>query len=165
MKHIHFVLGWIFVRPRRWFFWKMSCASFGVRVLPTHDEYFGWKAPNIHWWILYKTLFNFFYWLDTDAWRYFCKWGNVRLTYPLIARVIHKIGKTTVGYAVHGGECFHCGSEEGNPVYLSDDESGKTFVLKETWSVPTPDGTDYCFAGTTICPKCGYESYYQDSSL
>ena len=86
-------------------------------------------------------------------------------TFPWSAAVIKKIGDTTAGYAISGGECFHCGSSEGDPVYLSDDETGETFKLENEWSCPSEDGTDHRFSGTAICPKCGYESYYEDGSL
>lgn len=125
-----------------------------------------WLWPNVGWWIGYRTVMPFFRWLNWDAWRYFCDWtGGSRQTYPLIARIIHKIGQTTYGCAAHGGECYHCASDDGDPVDLSSDDTGKTFRLAETWTVGTQNGTDHRFRGTTICPACGYEAEYEDGSL
>lgn len=165
-KKIRYILGWIFVRPRRWLFWKMICNAY-LRILPQKKEYeFGWRLPNLHWWILYITVFKFCKWLNYDAWRKFCTYKNGWLDKkPLIAKIIHRIGETTAGYAIHGGECYHCGSEAGDQVTLSDDETGEFFKLERTWSVGTMDGTDHRFCGTTICPKCGYKEYYEDGSL
>ena len=165
MKKLRWLYGWIFVRPRRWFFWKMICASCPQWKIEKHP-YYGWSFPNIHWHVLYKTVFKFFKWLYWDAWRPFCDWtGGYRRTYPLIARIIHRIGATTAGYAISGGECYHCASENGDQLELSDDESGKTFKLERAWTSATQDGTDHRFCGTTICPDCGYEQYYEDGSL
>jgi hypothetical protein len=134
--------------------------------LPEWNDCWGrYDWPNIHWWILYKTVFKFFKWLNYDAWRPFCKWGRIRLTFPLIARIIQRIGQTTAGYAISGGECFHCSSEKGAPVDLSNDETGIKFILEREWSEGTENGTDYRFCGTTICPVCGYKRYYEDGSL
>jgi hypothetical protein len=145
----------------------LAKGSFGLRLLPHKEEYFGWKWPNLHWWVLYKTIFRFCTWLHYDSWRLFCDWtGGYRCSFPLIARMIKKIGTTTAGFAISGGECFHCGSEAGNPVNLADDETtGTTFILERVWTIDTPDGTDHRFCGTTICPKCGYKDYYEDGSL
>lgn len=166
LQNVFYIYGFIFVRPRRWLFWKMICGSFGLHILPEYDECFEcWRLPNIHWWLLYKTVFKFFSWLHYDAWRVFCRWDRIRLTYPLIARIIHRIGETTAGYAISGGECFHCGSIKGCQVDLSSDETGKYFILGKTWTNSSQDGTDYRFCGTTICPVCGYKSYYEDGSL
>jgi len=79
--------------------------------------------------------------------------------------VVHRIGATTAGYAISGGECYHCSSPEGCQVDLSEDETGTTFILEKTWSEGTQDGTDYRFRGVTICPKCGYRAGYEDGSL
>lgn len=84
---------------------------------------------------------------------------------PLIARVIKRIGATTAGFTILGGECFHCASPDGDQVELSQDETGKVFKLERTWESYSQDGTDYRFCGTTICPRCGYRSYYEDGSL
>ncbi len=168
MCKFRWCLGFIFVRPRRWFFWKMiACGSFGLQLIPRYDECLRrWRFPNIHWWILYQTIFGFCTWLHYDGWRPFCDWtGGYRRSFPWIARAIKKIGTTTAGFAISGGECFHCGSEKGNQVDLADDETGETFKLERAWTVSTPDGTDYRFCGTTICPVCGYEGYYEDGSL
>lgn len=85
---------------------------------------------------------------------------------PLIAKIIHRIGSTTAGFAISGGECFHCASVNGCQVDLSEDETGTTFILKDSWSSYCGEvGTDHRFSGTTICPDCGYEEYYEDGSL
>lgn len=164
MKKLWYVYGWIFVRPRRWLFWKMVWAT-SPRWIPKKEQFLGWQWPNIHWWILYITVFRFCSWLHWEAWRHFCKWDKIRLTYPLIARIIHRIGQTTAGYATGGGECFHCSSKKGCQVDLSDDETGTNFILEKTWTCATQEGTDYRFCGTTICPVCGHKAYYEDGSL
>lgn len=165
MVKLNYWLSWLTVRPRRWFFHKLSCASFGARWW-FKREFFGWVYPNIHWWLLYQTVWRFLRWFNDDAWRYFCTWENGWLKKkPLIAKIIHRIGETTVGERSHGGECYHCASKEGCQVELSEDETGKFFVLEKSWSEGTMDGTDHRFCGTTICPKCGYKSYYEDGSL
>lgn len=143
----------------------MAWASYPKwKITKTWD---GYSFPNIHWWILNKTVFTFFLWLERYAWKYFCTWKNGWLYHkPLIAKIIHRIGKTTAGCALHGGECWHCGAEEGNPVDLSDDETGEFFKLEKTWTACCSEiGTDYRFCGVTICPKCGFEQYYEDGSL
>lgn len=164
MGCLFYIYGWIFVRPRRWLFGRMLLGSFGLRLMPEKRCY-GWSYPNLHWWILYHTIFNFFCWLYWDAWRPFCKWDGVLIHKPLIAKIIHRIGATTAGFAINGFECFHCGCPEGCQVELSNDESGQFFKLKDKWSVVTINGTDHRFSGTTICPKCGYQGYYEDGSL
>jgi hypothetical protein len=167
MKTIFYIYGWIFVRPRRWFFWKMIArGSFGLRLLPHKGEYCGWEFTNLHWWLLYKTIFKFFKWLYWEGWRPFCDWtGGWRRTFPWYARAIHRIGQTTAGVAIMHQECWHCGSLSGNPVDLSEDETGTTFILKDSGTCSTPDGTDHWFSGTTICPRCGFKSEYSDGSL
>ena len=165
MKKVRYLLGFLLVRPRRYVFHKMVCATV-PRWLPEKHDYMGWLYPNIHWWVLDQTVFRFFKWLYWDGWRPFCDWtGGSRQTYPLIARALHKIGQTTAGFAICGGECYHCGSSGGDPVTLSGDETGEVFRLEGTGSYPTPDGTDHRFWGTTICPSCGYEQRYEDGSL
>lgn len=166
MTFIYQLRGWLLIKPLRWAFHRMICTSYGFRIVPRKDEFWGWQMPNIHWWILYKTVFRFFLWLDLEAWRYFCDWtGGWRQTYPLIARIIHKVGKSTAGYVISGGECYHCAADEGCQVELSQDETGKAFKLIESWSEGTQDGTDHRFRGITTCPKCGYQSEYEDGSL
>jgi hypothetical protein len=170
MKQIFFKLyGWLFVRPRRWFFKKMANACC-LRILPVKDFFNHWHFSNIHWWILYKTVFRFFEVLD-DSWRYFCVCENGLLKYKsFIAWIIHRIGSTTIGYVMRKGECFHCASVEGDPVELSMDETGKFFKVGKTWEVgkisvdATENGIEYGFDGITICPKCGYEQFYEASS-
>jgi len=164
IKMLFKIYGWIIIRPIRWFFWKMIINT-SLRLVPKKD-FDKWRLPNLHWWLLYKTIFKFFKWLYYEAWRPFCKWSNGwRQTYPLPAKIIHRIGETTAGFAISGGQCYHCGSKSGDPVNLSMDDTGQHFKLLKTWSVGTPDGTDYRFYGITICPRCGYESEYEDGSL
>ena len=165
-KRARWLFGWILVRPVRWAFSRMAWASY-LRIKPEKQECDEkWRMPNIHWWLLYLSIFRFFKWLDGDAWRVFCDWtGGFRRTYPWPARFIHSIGAFTAGYAISGGQCFHCASPDGCQVTLSDDDSGKTFRLLETWSVASMDGTDHHFRGITICPKCGYENEYEEGSL
>jgi hypothetical protein len=145
----------------------MAYGSFDIRWWPEYDEIWEkWKLPNIHWWILYNTIFKFFKWLYYEAWRVFCDWtGGYRRTFPLIARIIQRIGSTTAGYVIIGGECYHCASREGCQYDLSEDETGENFKLINTWTVGTEYGTDYRFCGITICPKCGHQSEYEDGSL
>ncbi|MFA5300087.1 MAG: hypothetical protein WC389_18020 [Lutibacter sp.] len=165
MKILRYIYGWILVRPRRWFFRNMICAAYPQWKIK--KEYDGrWSMPNIHWHILYMTIFKFFKWLYYDGWRPFCDWtGGYRRTFPLIARIIHKIGQTTSGYTISSGECFHCGSDAGDQFELSEDETGKYFKLIDYGTSYTPDGTDHWFRGITICPKCGHKEEYSDSSL
>ena len=171
MKMFFYIYGWVFVRPRRWFFWKMlSDGSFETRWLPRKTEY-PWRnkkfdMPNFHWVFLYSTVFKFFTWVYYEGWRLFCDWtGGYRRTYPLIARAIHTIGRTTAGFAICGGECPHCGFESGDQVELADDDTGVNFILEKAWSRGTQEGTDYRFYGKTICPVCGYTAHYEDGSL
>lgn len=164
-KSFRYGLGWFFVRPRRWLFWRMVGSCY-VRWLPEHDDYFGWKMPNVHWWILYITVFKFFCWLHYDAWRPLCTWKDGWLHHtPCYAEWIQRIGQTTAGSAISGGECFHCASKDGNQVDLADDETGMTFILTDSGTTGTQDGTDHWFCGITICPRCGFRSDYRDSSL
>jgi hypothetical protein len=136
--------------------------SIGIRWRPT-KEWYGWSWPNPHQWLLYQTVGKFFIWLKWDGWRPFCDWtGGYRRTYPLIARILHKIGKT-MSYSFHGGECYHCAWDDGDPGVLS--ESDEHFKVIETGTSSTPDGTDHWFRGIATCPRCGYESEYGDGSL
>lgn len=167
-RFIRFAMGWIFVRPRRWFFSRMVMrGSHVIQWLPMRDDCWNcWILPNIHWWMLDRTIFQFFKWLHYEAWRPFCDWtGGYRRTMPWIARAIKRIGDTTAGYAIHGGECFHCGHPEGCQVELSEDGTGVFFKLEKTWVEGTQNGTDYRFRGKTICPMCGYGATYEDGSL
>lgn len=160
------IYGHIIISPIRYLFGKMLCNCY-LR-LKFEKRFFddGYLWPNIHWWILYKTVFKFFKWLYWDGWRYFCKWGDGRRqSYPFFARILHKIGQTTAGFAIGGGECPHCAHDIGCQTELSYDETGKTYRLIKTWTVSTPDGTDYCSLGVTTCPVCGFEAEYEDSSL
>ena len=162
---VMWLFGWVCVRPRRWFFGQMIRAAYPRWKIKKH-EYFGWEFPNIHWWLLYVSVFRFFKWLNYEAWRPFCDWTDGRRrSYPLVARAIHRVGATTAGYAIAGGECFHCACIGGDPVDLSEDDTGATFILCGTESVGTQDGTDHRFWGNTICPNCGYMQDYSDSSL
>lgn len=159
--------GWIFVRPRRWLFWKMIAkGSFGIRWIPEKSEYWTpeldefyekYRWPNLHWWLLYKTIFKFCKWLHYDGWRPFCDWtGGHRRSFPWIARAIKRIGDTTSGYAIGGGECPHCASTEGSQGELSEDETGTTFILEESWSVGTQDGT---FTYTKVNDKLAWSRF------
>jgi hypothetical protein len=165
MEKLFYIYGWIFVRPRRWFFWQMIRASYlKWKFTKDWDNEISW--PNIHWWLLYMTIFKFFKWVYYEGWRPFCDWtGGYRRTFPWIARVIHKIGQTTAGYAISGNECFHCGSDAGCQGDLSDDETGRYFKITDAGISSTPNGTDHWFMGITTCPKCGYQSEYSDGSL
>lgn len=167
MPNIFKIYGYIFVRPRRWFFRKMFGGSY-LRILPKREDYFGWRMPNIHWWILYRTIFRLFKWMYWDAWRKLCTYENGWLKHkPFIAKIIHRVGSTTAGFAISGGECFHCSSVDGNPVYLSDPdyENGEYFELTESGVSSTQEGTDHWFKGITTCPRCGYKQEYGDGSL
>jgi hypothetical protein len=162
---LRYLLAFLTVRPRRWLFRRMAC-NYQLILFPRKEEYWGWTWPNLHWWALYWTVFKFFKWLNYDAWRYFCRWENGwRVTMPPIARIIQRVGQTTAGCVISGGECWHCASKEGCPVDLSQDETGKTFILDRTWTCATEDGTDHRFEGRTICPKCGYVAHYSEGSL
>lgn len=150
--NIYWIRGFIIIKPIRYLFWKMI----------TNTEP---RLLNIHWWLLYETVFKFFKWVYWDAWRMFCNWeGGWRRTYPLTARMIHSIGKITAGYAICGGGCYHCGSEYGDPVLLSEEESENCKII-ETGVSATQNGTDYWFIAETICPMCGYKDEHRDGSL
>lgn len=165
MKRIRYIYGWLCVRPRRWFFLKMVMAAY-PRWLPERlYETGSVKWPNIHWHVLYLTVFRFFKWLQWDAWRGFCTWDRHLKHKPWYAAWIQRIGETTAGAVISGGECWHCGHKGGNPIDLTDDETGTTFKFERTWMVGTQEGNDYRFCGTTICPHCGYKDYYEDGSL
>jgi hypothetical protein len=162
---IYKIYGWLIIRPIRYFFSNMICAAYGPRWWFEKCEWepgtYYW--PNVHWWLLYKTVFRFFRWVYYEGWRHLCQWDRGRLTYPLVAKIIHRIGQTTAGYAIGGGQCYHCGSPEGCQVELSD--SDKYFQLTDSWTEGTQEGTDYRFKGITTCPKCGYQAEYEDGSL
>lgn len=168
MKIIYQIRGWILIRPIRWFFGNISRAH-SLRVWPERNEYYHkdyypykYHWPNIHWWIAYKTIGKFFLWLNWNGWRPFCDWtGGYRRTYPMIARIIHKIGKTCC-WNFYGYECYHCAADEGDPSELVDADS---FVLTDSGTSYTPEGTDHWFKGITTCPKCGYKAEFGDSSL
>jgi hypothetical protein len=165
MKRLRYLLAWILVRPRRWFFRRMVWSCY-LRVLPRRESWGEWSLPNVHWWLLYKTVFRFFKWLHYDAWRPFCDWnGGIRQTMPWPARLIKRIGGTTAGEAISGWECYHCAAVEGCQLKLSEDETGRFFKDVKSWTSATMDGTDHRFSGTTVCPKCGYENYFEDGSL
>jgi hypothetical protein len=165
MKRLRHLLGWLLVRPRRWLFANMVFNCY-LRLWPRHDSYLGWSLPNLHWWLLYKTVFRFCSWLQWGARDKLCVWKDGRLSHePWYARALRRIGKTTAGYAVSGGECYHCASEAGCQVELSSDETGTTFILERQWTTASECGTDYRFSGTTICPKCGHRQYFEDGSL
>lgn len=164
-----YYLSFLTVRPVRWFFRKMISASY-LRAFPEKSEWQGWRMPNVHWWLLYKTVFKFFVWVNYKAWRPFCNWkGGYSRSFPLIARVIKWCGESTAGYAISGYRCYHCNSEDGCQVDISEmqDRSGYSPYVRnlKTWSVSTMDGTDHCFSCITVCPKCGYKRHYEDGSL
>lgn len=164
LKKIYYLYGWIFVRPRRKLFKKMICNSY-LRIIPEKDS-LGWHLPNLHWWLLYVSVFKFFKWLDWRAWRYLCTYENGWLKRkPMIAKIIDRIGATTAGYVISGDECFHCSHPAGCQAELLGDGTGVNFILEKSWTVGTMDGTDYRFCGITICPICGYRDYYEDGSL
>ena len=160
---IRYIYGWLFVRPRRWFFRKLI-SNYHLRLWPERCEFSGWSYPNLHWWVLYITIFKFFEWLNYDAWRPFCDWtGGFRRSCPLIARMIQRIGETTAGIHISSDECYHCASKEGNQLYLADNK--ETFEETNYGSYGTEDGTCHWWEGITTCPKCGYRSHFSDSSL
>ena len=169
-KFIYQVRGWILIRPLRYLSRWSARGSFGLRLMPrknTMYPYYGWRynMPNVHYWLLYKTVGELSTWMKWDAWRVFCNWeGGWRRTFPLPARIVMKIGDT-MSYAFHGGECFHCAAEEGDPHNLTEDETGKYFELTDSGSNATEDGTDHWFRGITTCPKCGYKDEVQEGSL
>lgn len=165
IKKARWIVSWVLVRPRRWFFQRMAWnGDLRLRWKKSWDG--RWIWPNPHWWTLHWSVFAFCRWLCYDAWRPLSKWGDRGLVHkPWYAAAVQRIGQTTAGYAISGYECFHCASPQGCQVDLSDDETGTVFRLLETWSVDTADGTDYRFRGITTCPKCGYEAEYEDGSL
>lgn len=166
LKKFWYAYGLIIVRPRRWFFRNMI-RNDRLQLLPKYNEYWErWSWPNIHWWILHETIFEFCHWLAWDGWRPFCDWtGGYRRTFPWIARIIKRIGETTAGVHCFSCECWHCGAEDCDQTTLAGDETDTTFILEETWSEGTQEGTDHRFRGITICPRCGYRAGYEDGSL
>lgn len=161
MKTLFYIYGWILVRPRRWFFWKMICAN--RLQLKFKRNFFGMEYPNIHWWLLYISIFKVCRWMYWDAWKKFCKYENGWLVEkPLIARIIHRIGSTTAGMAISGGECYHCGSIEGDQYHLN--ESKDSFELTDSGECFNGDYVSHWFTGITTCPVCGYRKSYGDSS-
>ncbi len=178
-QRIAWVYGWVFVRPRRWLFHRMICAT-SPQWLPKRSVFFevdpecrgyrAWDWPNIHWWLLYLTVFKFFSWVYWSGWRHFArreymKDGRVWIKPTRLSNFVRWFGRTTAGFCISGNECFHCGSERGDQVDLSDDDTGTTFILEGTADCPSEDGTDHRFWGTTICPVCGYRAHYEDGSL
>lgn len=167
-KKLNYILGWIFVRPRRWLFRRIcSRGGNGIIWFPHYDGW-DWRFPNLHWALLYWALFKPLKWAYWDGWRKFAIWDKGKgylKSHTLLSRFIQRIGETTAGCAISGGECYHCASREGCPVELSKDETGEQFILEKTWTVGTLDGTDHRFRGTTICPCCGYRQEYEDGSL
>ena len=165
---IRFIVSYLTTRPVRYVFSRMIRSS-QLRILPTKHEWLGWQGTNLHWWCLYKTVFKFCKWLNYDAWRHFCDWSTgCRNSYPGIARLIHWFGKSTAGYAIGGGRCFHCNDERGDPINISqyDGDNPKSLLVSnvETWTEATMDGTDYRFSCITKCPCCGYKSQFSDGS-
>lgn len=163
--------GYVVIRPIRRVMWWAARGSFGLRLIPKRQGWLPWwhldewRFPNPHFWFLYRTIGKLATWMKWDAWRPFCDWtGGWRRTFPWYARLIHRVGNS-LSYAFHGGECYHCASEDGDPVWLADDDTGKTFRLIETWTSATEDGTDHRFRGITTCPRCGYQREYEDGSL
>lgn len=170
VRFLFYVCGWIFVRPRRWFFRKIFLASFGTRWWFQKREYWNDKGyiyewPNPHWRIMYLTVWRFFKWVYHDGWRPLCTWKNGWLyKKPLIAEIVHWVGRTTVGQHIMSQECWHCGFERGDQSELAEDETGKTFILEDSGMSQSQDGNSYWFTGTTICPVCGYRSEYHDGT-
>ena len=162
------IYGYIFVRPRRYLFGNMGWNS-DLRPLPVKHEYFGWRLPNWHWWILYKTVFRFFKWLYWDGCirvsRWEKRWFKGRTN---LYGIIRRIGATTAGCAIMGGECYHCAFPGGSPVELSDPDGEygeEYFELTDSGTSSTPEGVDHWFRGITTCPRCGYKQEYGDGSL
>lgn len=165
-----YTVSFVTVRPVRKLFWKMIINT-ELRLLPKKREWDdSWRWPNVHWWLLYKTVFKFFKWLHYDGWRPFCDWtGGSRQTFPPIARFVKWFGDSTAGYAISGYRCHQCNSEQGCQMNICDetDASGYSPFVRDvkTWTESTMDGTDYRFSCTTVCPKCGFKSKYEDGSL
>lgn len=148
-RKIRYIYGWIFVRPRRWFFHRMVCE------IPSR-----WRCFNIHWWILYKTVFRLFSWMYWSGGSIFAtqKKGFL-IRKSLLGRILERIGETTVGYEITGcSECFHCGSLSGSQIELASTLNARLegFIL---------GGTNYQFWGIMVCPACGFKNSYQVSLL
>ncbi len=166
---LRYLISFVTVRPVRYAFRQMICST-QLRVLPVKHEWLGRRGSNLHWWCLYKTVFKFSKWLYYDAWRVFCDWtGGSRQSYPPIARLIHWIGKSTAGFAISGGRCFHCNAETGDQIDIVqyDEDNPKSLLVSniQTWTEATMDGTDYRYSCVTKCPCCGYKSEFSDGSL
>jgi len=167
------IYGWILVRPRRWLFHKMVWSDrLDMRIEKNYYYRDNWfqriKWPNLHWWVLRQIIFEPLKWLYWDGWRLFDKKKNGVPQWTLPARIAKRIGQTTAGCAISGGECYHCGWERGDPLELSDPEGefGEDyFELTDSGVTSTQDGTDHWFKGITTCPRCCYQQEYGDSSL
>lgn len=160
LQTIMYVYGWLFVRPRRWVFYKMACNS-SIRWLPGRDVFDNWRLPNIHWWLLYHTVFSFFKWLSWSAWCRLCVYENGRRkTFPWYARFVKWFGDTTAGMACSGfGECYHCGCEAGDYGSLEPIE----YTNKHTYM--TDYGTGNGWTEKVACPVCGYVSWHDNGDL
>lgn len=171
MKLIYQIRGWVLIRPLRVLSRACVKGSFGLRLKIRRNEFYipgyngRYEWPNLHYWLLYKTVGKFSTWLYFNGWRFLCDWtGGYRRTYPLPARILHKIGQT-LSYGFYGNECFHCAADEGDPGNISEEPNSIYFELTESGSNATEDGTDHWYRGITTCPKCGYKDTFSDSSL
>lgn len=166
MQTLFWIYGWLFVRPRRWLFFHMVWNDrLNWKVIKNYyyrDKLLARiKWPNLHWWLLRVIIFEPLKWLYWDGWRKFGK-----NPYRGLGGLAKRIGQTTAGFAIGGGECYHCGSEHGDPVELSSEEGEAAgyFELTRTWELFCGEYTDYRFCGITTCPRCGYQQYYEDGS-
>jgi len=182
-----YAVTWLTVRPRRWFFGRcLWRGSYGTKWLPTRreewDDYDYNKDrkrtelemiewPNVHWRFAYLTVFRFFKWLHYNGcWEFAFRgkpsWDGIRRKqHNPVSRLVQRIGETTAGVHILSMECYHCASKEGWQGELAEDETGTTFILEDSGTTATMDGTDHWFRGTTICPKCGYRAEYREGSL
>lgn len=170
---LRYLAGWVLVRPRRAFvgacFRGAYLSGFRRELVwdgKTKKLVKGWRRTNLHLWLVRKAIFEPMkrfaktptwkahpsgdwklrtqrWWVRPFgwAWEWANAWTDIREHF----------------------ECYHCGSEEGAQGDLT--EYSDTFKNVRSWTSSTMDGNDYRFCGTTICPKCGYEDYYEDGSL
>lgn len=171
IRLIYVLRGWILIRPIRIITRMGVRGSFGLRLkirknefhIKGHNGRYEW--PNLHHWLIYKTVGKLSTWLYLQGWRPLCRWGKRgRETYPLAARIVHKIGQT-LAYPYYGNECFHCAADAGDPGNITDDLNSKYVEIIASGSDATEDGTNHWFRCETTCPKCGYKDTFSDSSL
>lgn len=68
IQWLWYLYGWVFIRPKRWFFQRLLSGSGKLRILP-NKLYGKWRSPNILEWIGYRIIFRPLRW---------CFWNAIR---------------------------------------------------------------------------------------